>query len=123
MVVGETATRICTIKESGLNLAKDEQDRTKRALSIYYDYLIEYAIENVKAEFEKTRQMPRLDQPVSIALAGGTALPNGFAERFEHVLGRTGFPLPVKAVKLASQPLRTVVKGALVAALALEEKR
>jgi len=123
MAVGNTATRVCTIKESGLNLAKDSQDKIERALSIYYDYLIEYVIENVKMEFEKARQMPGLDQPITVALAGGTALPTGFAERFERVLRRTGFPLPVKAIKLASQPLRSVVKGALAAALADEGER
>lgn len=123
MAVDETATRICTIKESGLDLTKNSQTKIEGALSIYYNHLIEYILENIKGEFERTKRMPRIDKPISIALSGGTALPKGFAERFKRILHQTNFPLEVKEVKMGSQPLRSVVKGALVAAVADEAKR
>lgn len=124
MAVGDTATRICIFKEESLlDLTKDGQDKTEKALSIYYGYLIEYVMENIKMEFEKAQQVPHFDKPIAIALAGGTALPSGFAERFTDILHQTGFPLPIKGVKLASQPLRSAVLGALAAAIADEAKR
>jgi len=57
-----------------------------------------------------------------IVLSGGTSLPKGFADRFRQILEQSKFPLPVREVRMASQPLRSVAKGALVAASADESK-
>jgi hypothetical protein len=50
-------------------------------------------------------------------LSGGTALPQGFRDRFEKVLRESDFQLQVSEVRMASDPLHTTAKGALVAAL------
>jgi hypothetical protein len=124
MSVDETASRICAIKESSLDLSKETGlARIESALSIYYSHLIEYVIENIKREFERSKKMPRIEKPVSIILSGGTSLPNGFSDRFKAILERIKFPLAIKSVRMASQPLRTVAKGALVAALSDEAKK
>ncbi|MFA4844535.1 MAG: hypothetical protein WC632_06280 [Candidatus Margulisiibacteriota bacterium] len=121
--VDETASRISAIKETSLDLSKETGlSRIESALSIYYSHLIEYVIENIKREFEKNKKMPRLDKPLSIILSGGTSLPPGFSDRFKSILERSKFPLAIKSVRMASQPLRTVAKGALVAALSDEAK-
>ena len=124
MAVDETASRICAIKESSLNLSKETGlSRIESALSIYYSHLIEYVIEHIKREFERSKNMPRIDKPISIILSGGTSLPTGFSDRFRAILERAKFPLAIKSVRMASQPLRTVAKGALVAALSDEAKK
>ena len=84
--------------------------------------LVEYVIENIKQEITKARRLPRIAKPVSIILSGGTSLPNGFSQRFKQILDRLKLPIPVGSVRMADQPLRSVAKGALVAASADEAK-
>jgi len=124
MAVNETASRVSAIKEEALDLAKrDGLSKIESALSIYYNHLIEYVIENIKRVFEETEKKPQIDKPISIVLSGGTSLPKGFSDRFREVLGRKRFPLEVGSVRMAENPVRAVAKGALIAARADEEKR
>lgn len=124
MAVDETASRVSSIKETSLDLSKQGVlSKTENALSIYYNHLIEYVIENIKQEFAKARRLPRIAKPISIILSGGTSLPTGFSGRFKQILDRLKLPIPVGSVKMASQPLRSVAKGALVAASADESKK
>jgi actin-like ATPase involved in cell morphogenesis len=123
MAVDETASRVSAIKESSLDLSKEEGlSKIESALSIYYNHLIEYVIENIKQEFSKARRLPRITKTISIILSGGTSLPKGFSHRFKQILDQLKLPVPVGSVKMASQPLRSVAKGALVAASADESK-
>jgi len=124
MAVDETASRVSAIKESSLDLSKEEGlSKIESALSIYYNHLIEYVIENIKQEFTKARRLPRITKPISVILSGGTSLPKGFSQRFRQILDRLKLPVPVGSVRMASQPLRSVAKGALVAASADEGKK
>jgi actin-like ATPase involved in cell morphogenesis len=124
MAVDETASRVSAIKESSLDLSKEGTlSKIESALSIYYNHLIEYVIQNIKQEFTKARRMPRITQPITIVLSGGTSLPKGFSHRFKQILDQLKLPVPVGSVRMASQPLKSVAKGALVAASADESKR
>jgi len=124
MAVDETASRVSSIKESSLDLSKEgELSKIESALSIYYNHLIEYVIENIKQEFAKTRRLPRIPNPISIILSGGTSLPKGFSGRFKQILDRLKLPIPVDSIRMAVQPLRSVAKGALIAASADESKK
>ncbi|MBI5025120.1 MAG: hypothetical protein HZC12_00005 [Nitrospirae bacterium] len=67
--------------------------------------------------------MPRIVKPITIVLSGGTSLPKGFSQRFKQLLDQLKLPIPVGSVRMASQPLRSVAKGALVAASADESKK
>jgi hypothetical protein len=53
-----------------------------------------------------------------VVLAGGTAKPNGFRDRFEQALRRRTLPFAIADVRMASDPLTATARGALVAALA-----
>ena len=124
MAVDETASRVSSIKESSLDLSKEgDLSKIESALSIYYNHLIEYVIENIKQEFAKARRLPKIPNPISIILSGGTSLPKGFSGRFKQILDRLKLPIPVGSVRMASQPLRSVAKGALIAASADESKK
>jgi len=124
MAVNETASRVSAIKETSLDLSKEGAlSKIESALSIYYNHLIEYVIENIKEEFTRAKRMPQIKKPITIILSGGTSLPKGFAERFKRILDQLKLPVSVGKVKMASQPLRTVAKGALVAASADESKK
>jgi len=124
MAVDETASRVSAIKESSFDLSKEKDlNKIESALSIYYNHLIEYVIENIKQEFDKTRRMPRVVKPITIVLSGGSSLPQGFSHRFKQILNQLKLPVPVGEVRMASQPLRSVAKGALVAASADESRK
>lgn len=122
IATNETASKVCAIKEVSLNLNDENLGKIESALSIYYNHLIEYAIQNIKQEIENTKKMPQIEKPISIVLSGGTSLPEGFDMRFKKILEQLKFPLKVGNVKRASQPLSAVAKGALVAASADESE-
>jgi hypothetical protein len=50
-------------------------------------------------------------------LSGGGAMPQGFRDRFEKALSSTTLPVAVSEIRLASAPLDTTARGALVSAL------
>jgi hypothetical protein len=123
-VTGSTASKVCAIKEKGLDLTKTEGlSRVEHALATYYDHLIEYVLAHITQEIERTRKMPTLDAPLPMVVSGGTASVPGFIAHFKRALVRAKFPLPVGEVRLASEPLYSVAKGALVMALAEERRR
>ena len=117
-VVREPSTRVKAIKEETLDLTQPGGDKIDKALHIYYDNLIESLVEELIRSVTRSQRLPRSDQPLPIVLAGGTAKPNGFRERFEKALRRRTLPFQVADVRLASDPLTATARGALVAALA-----
>jgi len=121
LAVGEKASLICSIKESSLDLSKTEGvSKIDIALSICYDRLIEYVLDKINKEFEKTVRIPRLPEPLPIILAGGSAAPKGFVERFTQALRKSNFPLEIGEVRMAKDPFNCVATGALIAAEAEE---
>lgn len=124
MAVDETASRVSAIKESSLDLNKERGlTKIETALSIYYNHLIEYVIQNIKQQFSQAKKMPLIQKPITIVLSGGTSLPKGFADRFKRILDQLKLPIPVGEIRMAAEPLRSVAKGALIAASADESKR
>jgi len=118
-----TAARVSALKEGKLDLSKEEGlTKVEEALSIYYNHLIEYVLTNFKKELRRMRSIPDFTKPVPVVLSGGTALPKGFLQRFEKKLSEIHFPIDIGEVKMATQPLYTVAKGALIAAMAGEEQ-
>jgi actin-related protein len=117
-VVHEPATRVKAIKEEGLDLTQSSGDKIDKALHIYYDKLIETLVAELYRAINESKKLPRVDKPLPIVLAGGTAKPKGFRDRFEEVLRRRPLPFDVSEVRMASDPLTATARGALVAALA-----
>jgi hypothetical protein len=122
LAVGEKASLVCSIKESSLDLSKGEgRSKIEDALSICYDKLIGYVLENLRNEIAKAIRAPKLLEPFPVILAGGTASPRGFAERFIQALREGGFPVEIGEIRMAKDPLNCVATGALIAAQADEE--
>jgi len=115
----QPVSRITTFKETSFDLKKPEASMNKieHALLIYYEYLIEYVLEQIKKGFEK-KAVLESGEPITIVISGGTANPSGFIERFKAILDKSGFPFKIKEIRLASYPLYAVAKGALIAAIA-----
>jgi hypothetical protein len=116
-VTGEHATRMKVIKEEGLDLSKPPSDKHAEALHIYYDDLLQTLVRSLKRAVSNADQLPRAERPLPIVLAGGTAKPKGFRERFEKVLRSQSFPFEVSEIRLAADPLTATARGALIAAM------
>jgi hypothetical protein len=117
-VVHESATRVKAVKEEGLDLMRPTDDKIRKALLIYYDKLIELLVDELHQAIARGQKLPRTEKPLPIVLAGGTAMPVGFRDRFEQALRRRTLPFEVGEVRLAKDPLTATARGALVAALA-----
>jgi len=124
LAVGEKASLVCVIKEAWLDLSKREGlSLAESALSICYDKLIAYVLDNLRNEIAKAIRAPKLLEPLPMILGGGTASPQGFADRFTQALREGGFPLEIGQVRMAKDPLNCVATGALIAAQAEEERK
>jgi hypothetical protein len=118
-VVREASTRVKAIKEESLDLSRTAgNDKVDRALHIYYDKLISTLVDQLHVSLARGQRLPRIDRPLKLALAGGTAKPRGFRERFEEQLRSRTWPFEISEVQLASDPQSATARGALVAALA-----
>ena len=60
-----------------------------------------------------------IPEPLKVVIAGGTSRANGYVQTFEKMLEKNEFPLPVKEVNHADDPLHAVAKGCLIAAQVL----
>ena len=101
-----------------MDLSRAATDKVTKALHIYYDKLIETLVEELKGAVSRSAKLPRAEYELPLVLAGGTAMPRGFKERFEKVLRARPLPFDIGEVRLASNPLTATARGTLVAALA-----
>jgi hypothetical protein len=115
-VLGIKASRATAIKEKGVNILSP-RNREEEAVEIYYRNLISYTLEAIKNRFESASGMPSFPEPVEIVCAGGTSMIGGFIEVFQDEFQSIKFPISVKNIRRAEDPLFSVAKGCLVAAL------
>jgi hypothetical protein len=118
MSVGVSATRVKAQKEAELDLSREPRDRITAALHVFYENLIHTLLESLQQTFNATDQLPKISRPIPIVLSGGTAMPKGCREGFEKALKTINLPVEISTVRLASDPLNTTAKGALIMALA-----
>ena len=118
-VMGEpNTTKVRLEKEESLDLSRSPKGDLERALHIYYEDVIHTVIERLRREFASSSQLPKIDRPMPIVLAGGTARPAGFKQKFEQVLAAGGdLPFPVSDVRMAKDPLTATAHGCYIAAL------
>lgn len=111
--------KINSIKEEGFSLnSQFEMGSVEGALTIYYEALVKYIINNLHKELEGVK-LPQTEFPVVIA--GGIVLTEGFVELFKEKLSETNLPLTVSSVNRAKEPVYTVARGCLISALTREE--
>ena len=116
-VLGERATRMRLTKEDSFHLNGFFADKLHQVISVYYDDVISSLVTALKDAFVRSSNMPKFNKPIPIVLAGGTALPKGFRDRFEKFLWEQDFPISISEIRLAQSPLHSTAKGALVCAL------
>ncbi|HJR06511.1 MAG TPA: cell division protein FtsA [Pyrinomonadaceae bacterium] len=118
-VLGEgNITKVRLEKEENLDLSRQPKDDLSRALHIYYEDVMQSLIERLRAEFKASSQLPKIDRPMPIVLAGGTAKPAGFLQKFESMLrASSDFPIEIADVRMAKDPLTATAHGCYIAAL------
>ena len=118
-VLGErNSTRVRLFKEENLDLSRPPKDDMTRALHIFYEDVLQALIDRLRMEFKHSSQLPKVDRPMKVVLAGGTARPTGFLHKFENMLRAEGdFPIEIADVRMAKDPLTTTATGCYIAAM------
>lgn len=117
-ITGELATRIRLAKEESFYINGHFSDKLHQVLNVYYDEMIRSVVNGLKEAFSNARSMPKIGRPIPMVLSGGSAMPKGFRDRFEKLLKESDFPVSLSEIRMATNPLNSTAKGALVAALA-----
>lgn len=117
-VTGERITLVRLEKENGFRFNGAFSNKIHQAIGVYYENMIQSLVEAMRECFGSSRQLGKFRKPVPVVLSGGTALPEGFAARFEQALVAASLPIPISEVRLATQPLYSTARGALMMALA-----
>ncbi|HEV7859827.1 MAG TPA: hypothetical protein VGO91_14515 [Pyrinomonadaceae bacterium] len=117
-VLNETVTRVRLFKEEKLDLSRQPKDDLGRALHIYYEDMLQALIDRLRAELKTSGQLPKIDRPMPVVLAGGTSKPAGFLQKFDSLLKAGGdFPIEISDVRMAKDPLTTTAHGCYIAAM------
>ncbi len=114
---GEPATRIRTIKEESFHFNGHFVNKIQQALAQYYEDMIQALVAALRDEFASVQNMPKLNRPIPLVLSGGSVMPPGFRDRFEKSLREIDLPVAIAEVRMASNPMVSTARGALVAAL------
>lgn len=114
--VGLAGSQVAGIKESGISILRPK-GRVEEAIAIYYRNLIRYTIEHIRRQIESSDSMPEFGEPIPIVFAGGTSMIGDFIEITRQEIEKVKFPFELSDIRLAPDPLHTVAKGCLTAAL------
>lgn len=117
-VTGDMATRVRLEKEESFHFNGHFENKLHQVLAVYYDDMIQALVDSLAEAFAKSRNVPRLSRAVPLVLSGGSAMPQGFRDRFARFVGEAKLPFAVSEIRLAETPLYSTARGALVAALA-----
>jgi len=117
----ETCNIVQHVIEAGIDL-NAPKNKIESAISIYYESLIEYVVEQFRKLYASTdtKKLPNILEPLTVVVSGGTSMPKGFIEKLEEAI-KDDFPVPVSKVKLAVDPLFAVSRGLYNAAKVKEE--
>lgn len=113
---GEVSHRIRIKKERSFSLNGFTSDLVQNALTVYYEEVVNTLIDALRSHLSASKTLPRLDGPIPLVLSGGTVMPKGFFDLFKRMLTGREFPVKLSEVRVASEPLYSTARGALMAA-------
>jgi hypothetical protein len=117
VATGEADSIVQAEKENGdFTVGEPNDNQVLAAVASYYDRLIDYTTKQLASAMEGHKSIPKFKDPLPIVVAGGTSKAKGFVNLFAKKLEANGFPLPVKEVRHAADPLHAVARGCLIAA-------
>lgn len=102
-------------KESGVDLL-NPSTKIMEAVSVYYGSVLKYVLENTAFELEKRKKtLPIFREDVVMVVSGGLALAGGFVQKMNEVIKTVNFPIGIKEIRMAKNPMTAVANGALLA--------
>jgi hypothetical protein len=117
VATGETDSVVQAEKEGGgFNIGEQNDNPVLAAVSSYYERLIDYTTKQLSFALVGHKSLPKFKSPLKIVVAGGTSQAQGYIKLFTKKLTENNFPLQIKEVIHAEDPLRAVAKGCLIAA-------
>ena len=117
VATGETDSVVQVEKEGGdFEIGMPNNNPVLSAVSSYYERLIDYTTKQLSSALSNHKSLPKFKEPLTIVVAGGTSLAKGYIKIFNKKLLENNFPLEIKEVKHASDPLHSVARGCLIAA-------
>lgn len=120
VATGEKDSVVQAEKEHGdFTIGEPNENPILDAMSGYYVRLIDYVTKYISESLKNHPLLPKFKEPLTVVVAGGTSLAKGYVEVFTSKLEENNFPLPIKVVKHASDPLHSVAKGCLIASKVL----
>lgn len=120
VATGEKDSVVQAEKEAGgFTIGESNDNHVLSAVSSYYDRLIDYTTKQLTVALSGHKSLPKFKNPLTVVVAGGTSQAKGYIEIFTKKLEENNFPLPIKVVRHASDPLHAVSKGCLIAAKVL----
>lgn len=120
IATGEPDSVVQAEKENGeFTIGQPNDNVVLAAVSSYYERLIDYTTKNLAAAMKGHKLLPKFKNPLPVVIAGGTSQAQGFVELFAKKLEENEFPLPIKTVRHAHDPLHAVARGCLIAAKVL----
>lgn len=116
IATGETDSVVQAEKENGnFVIGQPNDNPVLAAVSSYYERLIDYTTKQLSSALDGHKSLPKFKDPLTIVVAGGTSQAKGYVQNFEKKLKDNGFPLNIKEVRHAADPLHAVAKGCLIA--------
>jgi hypothetical protein len=120
VATGEPDSVVQAEKEAGgFKIGEQNDNPVLAAVASYYERLIDYTTKQLSAALTGHKSLPKFNDPLKIVVAGGTSQANGYIEIFTQKLTDNNFPLAVKEVVHAKDPLHAVSKGCLIASQVL----
>jgi hypothetical protein len=116
VATGEPDSVVQAEKEAGgFKIGEPNENPILGAVSAYYERLIDYTTKQLSMALNGHKSLPKFKNPLTIVIAGGTSQANGYVEKFIEKLSGNNFPLAIKEVRHAKDPLHAVSKGCLIA--------
>jgi hypothetical protein len=120
VATGEKDSVVQAEKEGGqFVIGEPNENPILSAVSSYYERLIDYTTKHLSSALSNHKSLPKFKEPLDVVISGGTSLAKGYVETFHIKLKENGFPLPIRVVRHASDPLHSVSKGCLIASKVL----
>jgi hypothetical protein len=114
--VSTTAAKMCSLKESGIDISQKQETREGEAIALYLENLIDYSIKTIIQQFSKARSEILVPKPIPLIVSGGTSLATGFLDKFKErfQIHRPKFPVEISEVRAATDPMTAVATGLLL---------
>lgn len=117
VATGENDSVVQAEKEGGdFKIGEPNDNPVLSAVSAYYERLIDYTAKQLSSTLTGHKSLPKFKTPLKIVIAGGTSQAKGYIEMFDKKIKENNFPLSIKEVVHATDPLHAVARGCLIAA-------